>query len=102
MVLKERYRTFKYLIDTPNAVFDVNDIYVHLDGYQREISIEHWLLGEHYFNNLEPMWDTFTRTFADLSLNNYPNEEFWKRHPDFLTFDQLVANYWAKEARQAA
>ncbi|GER26937.1 nudix hydrolase homolog 6 [Striga asiatica] len=66
MVLKERYRKFKYLIDTPNAVFDVNDKYVHLDG---EIAIDHWPLEEHYFNNPEPMWDTLTRTFADLSLN---------------------------------
>ncbi|GER44734.1 leucine carboxyl methyltransferase 1 [Striga asiatica] len=102
MVLKERYRTFKYLIDTPNAVFDVNDKYVHLDGYQREIAIEHWPLGEHYFNNPEPMWDTLMRTFADLSLNNYPDEEFWKRHSDFTTFDQLIADYWAEEARQTA
>ncbi|GER34003.1 polyketide synthase family protein [Striga asiatica] len=58
--------------------------------------------GEHYFNNPEPMWDTLTRTFADLSLNNYPGKEFWKRHPDFPTFDQLIADYWAEEARQTA
>ncbi|GER29341.1 proline-tRNA ligase [Striga asiatica] len=62
MVIKERY------------LFTVNEKYLHVDGYTLEIAIE-------------PMWDTLTRTFDDLSLDNYPDEQFWKRHPDFLTFE---------------
>ncbi|GER32759.1 peptide chain release factor 1 [Striga asiatica] len=88
-VLKDRYHTFRFLLDQGDVVCDVTLNKVYLDDYQRE-TVNH------------PMWDTLKTTFATIILQYYPTEEIFKRHPKFPTLDQLCADYMAEASRMAA
>ncbi|GER54211.1 26S proteasome non-ATPase regulatory subunit 6 homolog [Striga asiatica] len=103
MVLKERYRTFKYFIDYPLGVFNIHAKTVYLDEDDREEAFEFWPLANHYCsNNPEPLWETLKIIFEPLGLDPYPGEMRARDERNLRKLDQVVRDYWAEERRMAA
>ncbi|GER37139.1 B3 domain-containing protein, partial [Striga asiatica] len=89
MVLKERYRTFKYFLDYPLGVFDIHAKTVCLDEDDREEAFE-------------LLWETLKIIFEPLDLDPYPGETRARDERNHRKLDQVVRDYWAEEKRMAA
>ncbi|GER51886.1 hypothetical protein STAS_29307 [Striga asiatica] len=103
MVLKERYRTFKYFMKHPLGVFDIHAKTIYLEEDDREEALEIWPLAEHYCSrNPEPLWETLKIIFEPLRLEPYPGEILARHERNTRKLNQVVNEYWAEERRMAA
>ncbi|GER39400.1 possible periplasmic iron (Fe) transportlipoprotein [Striga asiatica] len=102
MVLKDKYRTFKFLIECVDIVFDIHAKTIYLDEDDREEAFEFWPLAHHYCNNPEPLWETLKIIFEPLWLYSYPGEDLARARRNSRKLDHLLRDFQAEERRMAA
>ncbi|GER40931.1 sigma-54 dependent response regulator [Striga asiatica] len=95
-VLRERFRTFQWLLDQPGVYHDLFDFTVHVPLLVRKLALKHWPLALYVLNVPEPRWDVLKAIFEPMGiLQEYPGEENRKTPPNFLKLCELFGEYIA-------